>query len=156
MKIETNVGLLDIDEKDIIIFKQGLPGFEQLRKFALIALEDTKPIQWLVSLEEKTVSLPVCDPWAIRFDYHINIPENIVSYLDISNEEKLLIMVVVRIPDANPQSMTINLAAPIIINLDNNFALQYISEKSEYKLRHYVKKELERSKKLEEQKDGDD
>jgi len=51
--------------------------------------------------------------------------------------------------------MTVNLAAPIIINLENNLALQYIPETSEYNLRHLVKEELERNKKLTQEKNGD-
>jgi len=156
MTLQTNVGEITVEEKDIVIFKRGLPGFELLRKFAVIALEDTKPIQWLVSLEDKEVSLPVIDPWLVRTDYHLNIPKNLVDYLGITNEDKIFILTVVRIPDPKPEAMTINLAAPIIINLDNNQAIQYIPEKSEYSIRHFLKEELERSKKLAQKKDGDD
>lgn len=156
MTIQTNVGEITVEEKDIVVFKQGLPGFERLRKFAVIALEDTRPIQWLVSLEDKEVSLPVIDPWMVRYDYHLDIPKNIVEYLNITKEDKVFIITVIRIPDSKPDTMTVNLAAPIIINLDNNKALQYIPEKSEYQLRHLVKEELERSKKLAQEKNGDD
>lgn len=156
MTIQTNVGEIQIEEKDIVIFKQGIPGFEFLKNFAIIALEDTKPIQWLVSLEDKEVSLPVIDPWLVRYDYHLDIPKNIVDYLKISNQEKVFILVVVRIPNSKPEAMTVNLAAPVIINLDNNQGLQYIPEQSEYKLRHSLKEELERSKKLAQEKNGDD
>ncbi|MFW6263129.1 MAG: flagellar assembly protein FliW [Thermotogota bacterium] len=156
MTIQTNVGEIQIEEKDIVIFKQGIPGFEFLKKFAIIALEDTKPIQWLVSLEDREVSLPVIDPWLIRYDYQLDIPKNIVEYLKITNQEKAFILAVVRIPGLKTDAMTVNLAAPIIINLDNNLALQYIPEKSEYKLRHSLKEELERSKKLAPEKNGDD
>ena len=156
MTIQTNVGEITVEEKDIVVFKQGLPGFERLRKFAVIALEDTRPIQWLVSLEDKEVSLPVIDPWMVRYDYHLDIPKNIVEYLNITKEDKVFIITVIRIPDSKPDTITVNLAAPIIINLDNNKALQYIPEKSEYQLRHLVKEELERSKKLAQEKNGDD
>jgi len=156
MTIQTNVGEIEIEEKDIVIFKQGIPGFEFLKKFAVIALEDTKPIEWLVSLEDKEVSLPVIDPWLVRYDYHLDIPKNIVDFLKISNQEKVFILTIVRIPGSQPETMTVNLAAPIIINLENNLALQYIPEKSEYKLRHSLKEELERSKKIAQDENGDD
>lgn len=155
MTIQTNVGEIHIEEKDIVLFKQGLPGFETLNKFAVIALEDTKPIQWLVSLEDKEVSLPVIDPWMVRFDYHLDIPKSILDYLMITNHEKVFILSIVRIPGNQPEAMTVNLAAPIIINLENNLALQYIPETSEYNLRHLVKEELERNKKLTQEKNGD-
>jgi flagellar assembly factor FliW len=150
MHYKTNVGEMEIDGKDVILFKGSIPGFENLKKFALLALDDTKPVQWLVSLEDDTISLPVLDPWMVRTDYSVNIPEDIISFLEIKNQEKLLIMSVVRIPDAKPESMTINFAAPIFINLENNFAMQYIPQKSIYNLRHNVKEELERTKKLQE------
>ena len=155
MTIQTNVGEIQIEEKDIVLFKQGLPGFETLNKFAVIALEDTKPIQWLVSLEDKEVSLPVIDPWMVRFDYHLDIPKSVLDYLTITNKEKVFILSIVRIPGNQPEAMTVNLAAPIIINLENNLALQYIPETSEYNLRHLVKEELERNKKMTQEKNGD-
>ncbi|MEA1883099.1 MAG: flagellar assembly protein FliW, partial [Thermotogota bacterium] len=108
MTIQTNVGEIKVEEKDIVIFKQGIPGFEFLKKFAVIALEDTKPIQWLVSLEDKEVSLPVIDPWLIRSDYHLDIPKNIVNYLKITKQEKVFILTVVRIPSSQPDAMTVN------------------------------------------------
>ncbi|HPF17849.1 MAG TPA: flagellar assembly protein FliW [Thermotogota bacterium] len=155
MTIQTNVGEIQIEENDIVFFSQGLPGFETLSKFAIIALEDTKPIQWLVSLEDQEVSLPVIDPWIVRFDYHLDIPKNIIDYLAITNQEKVFILSIVRIPGNQPKAMTVNLAAPIIINLENNQALQYIPEKSDYTLRHLVKEELERTKKMTQEKNGD-
>src|SRR6056297_1517878 len=104
MTIQTNVGEIEIEEKDIVIFKQGIPGFEFLKKFAVIALEDTKPIEWLDSLEDKEVSLPVIDPWLVRYDYHLDIPKNIVNYLKINNQEKLFIITIVRIPGSQPET----------------------------------------------------
>ncbi|SRR6056297_3476529 len=156
MKIKTNVGELDVLDEDILVFNRGLPGFEELRRFALIALNETHPIQWLVSLENETISLPVMDPWLVRKDYDLNIPKDLLEFLGIEDKEKILVLGIVRIPGTNPQDLTINLAAPVIINLENNQGIQYIPQKSRYNLRHSIKEEMKRSKKLSGQKtDGD-
>ncbi|HOO32844.1 MAG TPA: flagellar assembly protein FliW [Thermotogota bacterium] len=156
MHYKTNIGEIEIEEKDIITFNSGLPGFENLKYFALFALDETKPVQWLVSLEDESVSLPILDPWLVVSDYSVDIPDDIISFLKINNQEKVLVLTVVRIPDSNPESMTINLAAPVLVNLENNLAIQYIPSKSKYQLRHNVKEEIERSKRLLETfKDGE-
>ena len=48
MRIQTAVfGELEICQDRIIFFKEGLPGFEELKRFVLIILEQTRPFLWL-------------------------------------------------------------------------------------------------------------
>jgi flagellar assembly factor FliW len=65
-------------------------------------------------------------------DYTIDLPDNVVDILKITNTESLLVMNVASIPQDNPRGTTINLLAPIIFNLDEQIAGQVILSGSGY------------------------
>ena len=148
MIFKTKLGEMDLSEKEIITFEEGIPGFDHLRKFAIVSIARTEPIKWLVSLEDKDVALPIIDPWIVRLDYHVDIPEKDVQDLGIEKNEDVSVWCVVVIPKDKPDDATINLLAPIVVNMKNGKAKQIIMETDEYTIKHRIKDELERSKKI--------
>jgi flagellar assembly factor FliW len=144
---DTKLGSVKIDTEKIIEFEYGIPGFENLRKFALLQPESSFPIMWLVSLEDKQVAFPVILPQLIRSDYEIILPEDISEYLQLKKPEDAVVISILTIPQ-NKEDITINLAAPIIISLNNNKGIQLLIENTEYKIRHYLKDEIERNNQL--------
>jgi len=145
---KTKLGEMDLSEKEIITFEEGIPGFDHLRKFAIVSVARTEPIKWLVSLEDRDVALPIIDPWIVRLDYHVDIPERDVQDLGIEKNEDVSVWCVVVIPKDKPDDATINLLAPIVVNMKNGKAKQIIMETDEYTIKHRIKDELERSKKI--------
>jgi len=148
MIFKTKLGEMDLSEKEIITFEEGIPGFDHLRKFAIVSVARTEPIKWLVSLEDRDVALPIIDPWIVRLDYHVDIPEKDVQDLGIEKNEDVSVWCVVVIPKDKPDDATINLLAPIVVNMKNGKAKQIIMETDEYTIKHRIKDELERSKKI--------
>ena len=148
MIFKTKLGEMDLSEKEIITFEEGIPGFDHLRKFAIVSVARTEPIKWLVSLEDKDVALPIIDPWIVRLDYHVDISEKDVQDLGIEKNEDVSVWCVVVIPKDKPDDATINLLAPIVVNMKNGKAKQIIMETDEYTIKHRIKDELERSKKI--------
>lgn len=148
MIFKTKLGEMDLSEKEIITFEEGIPGFDHLKKFAVVSIPKTDPIKWLVSLEDENVALPIIDPWIVRLDYHVDISKKDVQDLNIEKEKDVSVWCVVVIPKEKPDDATINLLAPIVINMKNGKAKQIIMETDEYTIRHRIKDELERSKKI--------
>lgn len=147
-KIVTKFGELEIDEENLIHFEEGIPGFEKHKNFVIVERKESEPIKWLVCIDEPNIVLPVIDPWLIRVDYDVKIDEGTIEMLEIESEKDVLIVCVLVIPPDNPKNMTINLLAPIVINVKNNQARQLIMEGSEYKIRHKVNEEIKRSQKI--------
>ncbi len=136
MEIQTShFGIVDIDEKKILTFERGLPGLEQNKRFALIASEDSKPVCWLQSLDQREISLPLLDPFLICPDYAFDIPEEDVNALDIAEIKDVYVLNVLVIPKHDGGDMTINLAAPLIINVRNSKAGQIILDDKRYRIR---------------------
>ncbi len=122
LKINTNYfGEIEIDDKEIIIFKEGMIGFEGINRFALVGETDLF-VEWLQSVDE-TISFAVMDPFIADSDYSFEIPDNVIEELNIKDKNEVLIRTVVIIPEDITKIRT-NLQAPIIINLKEKIAIQ--------------------------------
>ena len=137
MIIETRFGTSETSENKIIDFPAGLPGFDDLRKFIIVEADNTKPIYWLQSIENKHIALPVIVSFAIINDYNIDIRENELEDLDLESKNDLLILNVVVIPE-DVRKMTVNLAAPVVINAKRGIGKQIIIDAAELPLRFPV------------------
>jgi flagellar assembly factor FliW len=126
MLIDTDrFGSFDTKDSKLIEFPSGIPGFEELHQFIILEIGQTKPIYWLQSTENKYVALPVILTFEILDDYYIDIRENELEDLFVESQNDLLVMNVVVIPD-QVDKMTVNLAAPIVINTKRGIGKQII------------------------------
>ena len=127
-------GIVEVDEEKMIIFNDGIPGLEQFRKYALLQFEDSYPIVWLQSVEDTGICLPVLDTFKVLPEYVFDIDEADVKALELNSPDELHVVSVVVIPE-DIQGMTVNLAAPIIINTVTGNAKQVVLSGSEYNVR---------------------
>ena len=126
MLIETDrFGCFDTKDSKLIEFPTGIPGFEDLHYFIILEIAQTRPIYWLQSTENKYIALPVILTFEILDDYYIDIRENELEDLMVESQNDLLVMNVVVIPE-QVDKMTVNLAAPIIINTKRGIGKQII------------------------------
>ncbi len=138
MFIETErFGNFELKDSKVIDFPLGIPGFEELHKFIILEIGETKPLYWLHSTENKYISLPVLIPFNFVEDYFIQIRDNEMEELNIENKNDLLIVNVVVIPE-DVTKMTVNLAAPIIINVRSGIGKQIIIDASDLPIRYPI------------------
>ena len=135
MQVNTlRFGIVEVDEKKSISFGGGIPGLEQYRNYALLQFEESYPIVWLQSLEDTGICLPVLDTFAVLPDYVFDIDDADVKELELQSPDELHVVSVVVIPE-DIQGMTVNLAAPIIINTNTGNAKQVVLTGTEYNVR---------------------
>jgi len=135
MQIDTvRFGLVDVDEKKLILFENGIPGLDEYRKYALLQFEESYPIIWLQSVDDGEICLPVLDTFAVLTGYVFDIDDEDVKELGLEGPEELHVVSVLVIPD-DIHKMTVNLAAPIIINTATGKAKQIMLSGGEYNVR---------------------
>lgn len=138
MLIETErFGTFELKDKKTLSFPGGIPGFEELRSFILLETEETKPLLWLQSIENKHIALPVVIPFEIIGDYYVDVRENELSDLNLDAPDDLLILCVVVIPE-DVKKMTANLASPIVINAKRGVGKQLIIDAATLPLRYPI------------------
>ncbi|MCR5431995.1 MAG: flagellar assembly protein FliW [Lachnospiraceae bacterium] len=141
MRINTRYfGTVDLDDNKVIEFDEGLFGFEEYKKFALIFNNEARErpaISWLQSVEEQALALPVMIPTIVKPDYNPVVEDEALETLGDWNEENISVLVTVTVPE-DLTNMTTNLKAPIIINTDSMKGVQTVVENPDYEIRFKI------------------
>jgi len=134
VKLSTsNFGNLSIEKENIITFEQGLLGFEELKQFAIIAVEECLPFAWLVSLEDPMVAFPILNPTFFFSDYKPSLSKDDLVLLDIKKEKDVEMFCIVTL-GKKPEDVTLNLKGPILINMKNKIGKQVVLTEDYYSL----------------------
>ena len=128
-------GEIEYEENNIITFKKGLPGLNELKKFILLDLQDYEPFKLLQSLEDDEISLIVTSPYEFFKDYEIKLSEETIKNLNIDSPEQVNIITTVTL-NSDVKKITTNLQGPIVINTSNNLGEQIILDNSKYKVKN--------------------
>jgi flagellar assembly factor FliW len=135
MQIDTlRFGAVDVDEKKLINFESGIPGLDEYHRYAILQFEESYPIIWLQSVDNGGICLPVLDTFAVLSGYVFDIDDKDARELGLVKREGLHVVSVLVIPD-DIQRMTVNLAAPIIINTATGKAKQIMLSGGDYNVR---------------------
>jgi len=122
----TRFGQVEIADDMIISMGQGILGFAKLRKYFILDHAPGSPFKWLQSAEDSGVAFVICEPGNFKRDYQISIKwSELTTILNQGDNNELLVALMVAIPE-DPTKMTANLRAPLIINLVNLKAMQYV------------------------------
>lgn len=147
MTIETRLfGEITIEDEKLITFPEGIVGFPFLNKFALIhdAENERSAIKWLQSLDEPEFAMPVMEPNKVVDDYAPTVSDENLKPLGELGDEQPFILVTVTVPP-EIEKMSVNLKAPVIINMANNQAVQIIVE-DDYQVKHPIYETLKKRK----------
>ena len=145
MKLSTkHFGEMEIDEKGIIDFPEGVPGFGNTRRYIFINNEEEgSPFKWMQCVDLPELAFAVVDPFAIKKDYDIEINDDVIDKLRIEKAEDALVYSIVVVPE-DISKISMNLKAPVIINSSNKMGAQVVLDTDRYSVRHYILEELRR------------
>ncbi len=140
MRIGTKYfGELEIDESGIVEFERPLLAFEDKRKYVLLDGMDDLVFAFLQSVEDPKLCFLTVPPALIVNDYDIELSDEVVKLLGLESPTDVLLYNIVTVPE-NVDDMTVNLKAPIVINLKNKKAAQEVLADDKYEVRHRVQK----------------
>jgi flagellar assembly factor FliW len=119
MKLNTHYfGELEVRDDQIINFVNGLKGFEDMKRFAIINNYDTEepvPFFWLQSLENPDLAFVLTVPFIFKPDYAFDLSNETQEALHITKDSELGIYSIVTIP-GEIKDFTYNLMGPIVVN----------------------------------------
>ena len=135
MKINTKIfGEIEISEDKVVTFQDGIIGFPDMKRFALLHDEDRGAgagIRFLQSLDEPGFAMPVMDPLVVKPDYNPEVDDELLAAAGHVTMDNILVLVTVTIP-GDLTKMSVNLQGPFVINVEENKACQVIVEKGTY------------------------
>jgi len=146
MKIQSTIlGQVEAPESEILTFDNGMPGFENEKKFILLSIEGNEVYQILQSINSKEVGFVTTNPYLFISDYSFDLNESTVEALNIASEEDIIVLTIVTVKEPFNAS-TVNLKAPVIINTKSKKAKQCILEKSDYPIRYSIDAQMQKAK----------
>ncbi|WP_080507580.1 flagellar assembly protein FliW [Bryobacter aggregatus] len=131
-------GMIRFEDREIIEFPAGLPGFEEQHQFLLIEAEESVPLKFLQCVGKPGLSF-VCAPLSlVDPDYEGVLPRADRELLAMPGEgiapgtrlEWLVILCF-----GCPELPTANLLGPLVIRRDVGLGVQSIREDSRYSAR---------------------
>ena len=129
-------GPVEYDEPSVLRFPDGIPAFEQDRRFLIVRQPVSEPLVFLQSLEHQDVCFATLPAPAARQDFQLNLaPEDLDALgLDTGRQPALgsdvLCLAILSITENAPP--TVNLLAPVVVNLRTLCARQAIQVDSPY------------------------
>jgi flagellar assembly factor FliW len=125
MKIQTTrFGNVDIQPDDILFFRGGILGFEECQHWVILADAGNRSVAWLQSLQSAEVALPVVSPRRFVPDYQVRLDPSDIDGLHLGSVNQAYVLAVV---SRDRDVLTLNLRAPVIINLDRRLGCQIVT-----------------------------
>ena len=124
----TRFGPVEVDPDFVITLPEGIIGFENCRRYAVLRHNEGSPFRWLQSIDDGAVAFPVMDPHIFLPDYQPPIPAVDRADLGLSNDDQMLLLTIITVPRGNPRAMTANLLGPVVINAETRVGRQVVLE----------------------------
>ena len=133
-------GKITYDESEIIKFEKTILGFDKSKRFILKDVNENDFFKILQSVDEPEVGFIVISPFEVENNYEINLNNEVINTLKIKEANNVLLYSLVTL-NSKIEDITVNLKAPIVININNKKAQQFIIDKEKYKIKHPLVKE---------------
>jgi len=132
------LGEISYQEDEVVLFPEGLIGFENNRRFIIKTKDGFEPFYWLLCLDEPGLLFPVIDPSLIMKDYRPRPSGNELRSIGIENRGDVQVLAVVTVGQTVDQ-VSVNLRGPIVINKMRNLGKQIILMESKYLVKYPIK-----------------
>jgi flagellar assembly factor FliW len=126
--LTTRFGTLSVQPQDELLFESGLIGLENCRRW--VVLNDTKnpTLGWLQSLDQGHIALGVVSPRRFVPDYQLRVDRSALQNLELTETGDAEVVVIASRQGSGSGELTLNLRAPLVINVQRRRGCQVISK----------------------------
>ena len=127
--------VLPVAQENIIQLPLGLFGFEQIKRYVLLARPEEEPFLWLQMMEEPSLAFLVIPSSEIGSEYQPDISAEDVEFLGLTEPGDALVYNIVTLRQNG--AATANLKGPLVVNRYTLAGKQVVPvNASEYALQH--------------------
>lgn len=117
-----------------ILFEKGIPGFEEYKSFNINDIDGNEKIKMITSKENSDIGFVSISPFKVKKDYELDLNNEVINELKIEKPEDVLVLNLITL-GKTLETSTVNLKAPIIINIKNNKGKQLILQDDKYNIK---------------------
>lgn len=129
------LGEIRVPPESIYQFPQGLYGFEQATRFALLPAE--RPgLFWLQSLDFSALAFLMADPFQWVAEYSVDFPDSELVSLAPADASDVAVLAIVTLPRDSADVPTANLQGPVALNVRKRVGRQVVIQDSGFDVRH--------------------
>ncbi len=134
MIIETSrFGQLEVDEDRLLTFDDGILGFPDQHRYALIQTGEGSGFYWLQAIDTADLAFVVCDPRLFVADYQVPVKLEDLQTIDLTDPAEAQVFIIVnKVTDL----LTGNFQGPLVINVENRRGRQLVLSDKRYSTRH--------------------
>jgi len=128
LRVESpRLGVLDVPRDKIFVLDRGLVGLPSARRFVLVDHRPGSPFRWLLCVDDPDLAFVVGNPCDLVAGYEPPLAE--ASAALGCPPTDVVVMVLVTIP-SDPREVSVNLLAPVVVDLSNRTGCQLVLEGS--------------------------
>ena len=136
LQVKSRFADASVDPRDVITFPDGLPGYEGLRQFVLLDVDETAPLRVLHAVNAPEPCFLVVDPKTVLPGYRCEIAAADRLRLGAADDGVLLWLAIVMVREGG--EVTVNLRAPVVINPDRMVGRQVMPNACVYPLQYAI------------------
>jgi flagellar assembly factor FliW len=134
MLIQTSrFGQLEVNPERLIVFGEGILGFPEQDRYALIQTGEGSAFYWLQAVNRADLAFVVCDPRLFVVDFQVPVKLEELEGIGLTQPEEAQVFVIVNKVDG---MLTGNLQGPLVVNVENRQARQLVLSDKKYSTRH--------------------
>lgn len=130
----TRFGTIEFQPDDVLLFPQGIIGFEQYRHWILAGDAEIASLAWLQNLSQPDLAVAVVSPRRFVQDYQVRLQKRQLDDLQLRSIASAYVLVIL---NRHGSALTLNLRSPLVVNLDQRIGKQVITT-DEQSLQHVV------------------
>ncbi|MCG8585644.1 MAG: flagellar assembly protein FliW [Pirellulales bacterium] len=119
----TRFGELAVQSEHLLTFPAGMLGLEDCQQWVLLADTSNDALGWLQSAERAEIAMAVVSPRRFVPDYQVRVTRREIEAIDVQNPNDSQVLVIV---GKNGRSVTLNLKAPLLLNMEHQIGRQVI------------------------------
>ena len=135
--VTTRFGTIQLDPDSVLTFTQPIIGFQDFRRFVILAGPEGSPVKWLQSTESEELAFLIMDPKTAVPDYRADIGAAVLTELAAGCIDEIEIYTLIVVPQ-DPSQVRTNLRAPILVNPKQRLARQIVLDRSEYPIQFFL------------------
>lgn len=114
MLIESDrLGAVEVDEDTILSFDEGLLGFPDVHRYALVDAAEGDTYYWLQAIDDPRLAFLAAVPWAFFPDYEPVLGDADQEALGLTSAADAVVLCLLTVTDL---AVTANLLGPLVVN----------------------------------------
>ena len=132
MEIQSSLlGKQQIDPESIIHFPQGIPGFEDEKRFKLFHQEGENALYWLQSIDDADLTFAVTAPATFNITYDFSLTDEETELIKLTDQSDILLLILLHTDNdesgtENKPTVKGSIRSPLIINADERLGFQKV------------------------------